>query len=80
MPCQETIGFLDQYLDDTLVGDVRDRFESHLNVCPYCCDYLQTYRETIRMTASLGTVDEHSPCPVPDEVIRAVQAALRPSE
>lgn len=80
LPCRDAIAFLDQYLDNTLEGEVRQQFDAHLDDCPYCRDYLQTMRETIRMAASLGPAADEAPCPLPDELIQAVRKTLEQSE
>ncbi len=80
LSCSEAIDFLDQYLDEALAPDVRRDFDAHLDRCPYCRDYLATYRDTIRMTKSLGPTADDKPCPLPEELIRAVRKTLEQSE
>jgi anti-sigma factor RsiW len=49
LSCRELIEFLADYLDDALPAAERAAFEAHLAVCPYCVDYLASYRETIHL-------------------------------
>lgn len=74
MTCRELIDFLADYLDGTLAAPVRHEFERHLNVCPSCVNYLEGYKQTIRLgKAALAPCDD--PTPVPEELLRAIRAA-----
>ena len=80
LSCRDAIEFLDRYLDESLTPDVRQMFDAHLEKCPSCCDYLRSYRETIRMAASLGPQANDKPCPVPEELIRVIRKTMEQSE
>jgi anti-sigma factor RsiW len=75
LSCRELIEFLAAYLDGELAPAERTAFEIHLSVCPYCVDYLATYRETIRLgkQALVGASDV--PVEVPAELVDAILAA-----
>ena len=72
MNCREFIEFLDGYFDGTLPESERAEFDRHLAECPFCRDYLATYRETVRL--GQGAAEEPLPEP-PEELIRAILAA-----
>ena len=55
MDCHELVEAITAYLDGTLHDADRRRFDTHLENCPYCTEYLQQMRDTI---ARLGTLDE----------------------
>ena len=47
MTCRRFIEMIDEYLAASSSDDDRAECESHLATCPYCRDYLKTYRDTI---------------------------------
>lgn len=57
MACREIVEVITDYLEGTLPGDARDRFEAHLAECPYCVSYLEQMRGTIE---ALGELHEES--------------------
>ena len=80
LSCREFIGFLDDYLDDTLEVEARARFEGHLGECPYCVDYLKTYRDTIRLARLACREDGSLPPPadVPEDLVQAILKSREP--
>ena len=77
LTCRELIEFLDDYLEDALAGEVRARFDSHLDECPDCVRYLASYRETMRLEAVALAPAGPPPEDVPEELLRAVLSARR---
>ena len=57
MSCRELVEVITEYLEGTLPGDARERFEAHLAECPYCVNYLEQMRATIE---ALGELQEES--------------------
>ena len=55
--CRQAVALLTDYLDDALSAGDRRRLEEHLASCPYCVEYLNQLRVTIRAAASVD-VDE----------------------
>ena len=53
MTCREFVDFLMNYLNGELPVAQRDSFDAHMNVCPSCVLYLETYLQTIRLGKSL---------------------------
>ena len=78
MTCRDVHEFLDAYCARELAADVRTRFDTHLDGCPSCRDYLRTYRETIRLTrGALRDDGSAASAEVPDELVRAIRRARR---
>ena len=59
MPCRELVELITDYLEGTMSGVDRERFEAHLGECPYCVTYVDQMRETIATLGEL-TVDSIS--------------------
>jgi anti-sigma factor RsiW len=57
MTCRELVDVITDYLEGKLSQRDRDRFEAHIEECPYCLTYLEQMRETI---ATLGALGEES--------------------
>ena len=77
MKCREFVEFLMEYLDGALVETERRVFEEHIGDCPTCVNYLDTYRETVRLGNSLCTPDGDVPPEVPEELVQAILSARR---
>lgn len=73
MTCREMVEFLMAYLDRELPEAQRTSFEAHIQLCPPCQAYLETYERTV----SLGRVlCEDGDDPVPDDVPEALVRAI----
>jgi anti-sigma factor RsiW len=55
--CQQAVELVTDYLEGTLSGQARRRFEAHLAACPHCTEYLAQMRETISLTGRLEPED-----------------------
>ena len=75
LSCRELIDFLADYLDGELAADVRAAFEAHLAECPYCVDYLETYRATIHLGKQALAAETEILEDVPAELVAAILAA-----
>jgi anti-sigma factor RsiW len=53
LTCKELVELVTGYLDGSLRGRRRRRFESHLSECDGCTRYLQQMQATIRATGRL---------------------------
>jgi anti-sigma factor RsiW len=71
LTCKELVELITSYLEGTLRGRRRRRFESHLAACDGCTRYLAQMEATIRAT---GTLTEEQ---VPDEQKVVLLAAFR---
>jgi anti-sigma factor RsiW len=78
MNCREFVEFLMDYLDDTLPGRQRAVLAEHMDECPDCAVYLETYRETVRLGRRICR-DPEGPVPedVPEGLVEAILAARR---
>ncbi len=76
MNCREMTDFLMAYLDDELPQAQREGFDAHLQECPPCIVYLDTYKEAVRLGKQVCARDD-SPLPedVPEVLIDAILAA-----
>ena len=78
MTCRECIEFLMDYLSNELPDPSRTSFESHLQKCPNCVRYLESYKTTITLARTAFEVREDEvPAKVPEELIQAILAARR---
>ena len=55
--CRQAVELVTGYLEGSLSGRDRRRFEAHLAGCPHCTEYLAQMRETIRLTGRLEPED-----------------------
>jgi predicted anti-sigma-YlaC factor YlaD len=80
MNCREFVDFLMSYLDGELESDPSRIFEEHMELCPPCLAYLDTYRDTIRL-GKFACQDAEGPPPedAPEQLIRAILAARQAS-
>jgi len=55
--CRELVELVTDYLDGTLSRRDRARFEAHIAACANCTQYVEQFRETIRLTGALRESD-----------------------
>lgn len=78
--CKECIDFIDAYIDGTLDPDLRAEFESHLDKCPPCVDYVKSYERTVKNCNELRG-DEPTPCcKIPEDLIKAILASKKEAD
>lgn len=78
MTCREFIEFLGAYHDDELPQEQRGQLETHLDRCFKCCDYLRSYRATIKLAKrAMDIPDGPPPDPVPEELVKAIIVARK---
>lgn len=81
LTCRELADFLMDYVDGELAGDVRERFEHHLTLCPNCVRYVSAYRKTADLSRkAYETLEADADRPArdagaPEELIEAILAA-----
>jgi anti-sigma factor RsiW len=74
--CREFVDFLMGYLDGELEPAQAEVFRRHMQACPPCVDYLETYRQTIELGRCLcETPEAPVPADVPESLVRAILAA-----
>jgi len=57
MTCQELVELVTDYFEGALSAADAQRFDEHLDHCPWCTRYLEQMRVTI---ATVGRLDEES--------------------
>jgi anti-sigma factor RsiW len=68
--CRECIDFLIDYVSDELTPEQKAHIDHHLQFCPPCVTYIDTYKATIRLTRELPMK------PVPPELIARLKEVL----
>jgi Putative zinc-finger len=68
--CQEAIAIMGEYLEAALGDEVVAALEHHLQDCPPCLAYLNTYRKTRDLAGAAGRVA------MPDEVKERLRRLL----
>ncbi len=56
LTCRDVIDLLLDYLEEGLTPDVLEEFERHLERCPACVAYLNTYKKTRELTGEVTRV------------------------
>jgi anti-sigma factor RsiW len=70
--CRECTDFLHDYLGGELPETQRRIFEGHIQLCPPCLTYLDSYRKTV----TLGALVKDEPVdPLPEALVQAILAA-----
>ena len=77
MTCREFVDFLMNYLDDELLEGQRAVFEQHMIDCPPCVDYLDQYRDAVKMGRSVCQPEAGAPEDAPEALIQAILAARK---
>ena len=78
LTCREFADFLMAYLDGELPEGQRTEFQTHLDICPPCVHYLETYEETVRLgKACCAPDDGPPPVAAPAPLNKAILAARR---
>lgn len=79
MICSEFIMFLDDYVDMKIDAREIRRFEEHLQECPDCMAFLESYRLTRTLTERAFCVPAPVPAQVPPQLIQAILNARKSS-
>ena len=79
LTCREFVDFLMDYLEGAARARVEAPFEEHMDLCPSCVTYLDTYRETVALGKKLLCEPPDSPVPqdVPEDLVSAILAARK---
>ncbi len=81
MNCREFVDFLMTYLDEELPEAQRSVFEEHMRECPQCVVYLDTYKETVRLSKEACEMADDPaggiPEDVPEDLVQAVLQARK---
>jgi len=52
LSCKNEVSLIADYLAETLTPQVKQAYDAHLEACPDCVAFLQTYRKTIEITGA----------------------------
>ena len=77
MNCKECADFLMDYLDGNLPAAQADAFKQHLERCPPCVTYLETYQHCIQLGRVCVEDDSECGTPPPEEMVRAILDARK---
>ena len=69
--CRQIAELLGDYLDGTLPGPTRELIDFHIDGCPPCVAFINTYRGTIDAARQLGEVQ------IPSELKKRLVAVLK---
>lgn len=72
--CRQIAELLGDYLDGTLPRPTRDLIDFHIDGCPPCVAFINTYRGTMDATRKLPAV------PIPPELKKRLLAVLKSTE
>ncbi|PRQ05348.1 hypothetical protein ENSA5_03380 [Enhygromyxa salina] len=79
--CREVSEFLLAYIERDLDEDAQAEFDRHLERCPPCVHYLDSYRDTVSLVHACGRGEldaeerrRHAP---PEDLIQAILRAKR---
>ena len=51
--CKQMTDLVFNYLNDKLSPNVKRDFQQHLQICPDCVNFLDTYKKTVSVTRSI---------------------------
>jgi anti-sigma factor RsiW len=77
MTCREFVDFLMAYDEGELPERQQSLFRQHMDDCPPCVTYLETYRETARLGQFCRDPDGPVPEDAPEALVQAVLAARK---
>jgi anti-sigma factor RsiW len=77
MTCRDAIEFLMHYLEGDLPEAERARFAAHLEECPSCVAYLNTYQEAVRVGKTCLCAEDSPLQSVPEELVAAILTARK---
>jgi anti-sigma factor RsiW len=72
MNCRECTDFLIDYINGDLPPAQQRVFEGHLELCPPCLTYLESYRATVKSCELAGEEPQE---PIPEVMVQAILAA-----
>lgn len=70
LTCKEFLSELNDFLDDTLRAEIRQKFEDHLAECPNCWVIFDTTKKTILVYKGM------EPQPIPQDIHSRLMEAL----
>ena len=77
MNCKEFADFLLDYIEGNLPAEEAAAFDEHLQLCPPCIHYLESYRRCIQLGKNCIECKEEMGSEVPEGLISAILAARK---
>ena len=78
MNCREFVDFLMDYLDGQLPPEQLAVFQRHMDHCPPCVAYLNTYQQSVQMGKVVcSCLEDDRPDEVPEQLVQAIMQACR---
>lgn len=77
MTCRELTDFIMEYIEGDLDPVIRRTFDRHLDECPACVMFIESYRTSISLGQEAFGCGDGSPCEVPEELVRAILEATQ---
>jgi anti-sigma factor RsiW len=68
--CRQLIDLLIDYVSDELPPEAKAHIQEHLDLCPPCVAYIDTYKLTIQLTRELPAK------PMPPQLVERLKKAL----
>ncbi len=77
--CRELISFLMDYVDGELPTEHAGTFQQHLDACPECVAYVDSYERTISLTKDTLGEPEAACDDMPEDLVQAILTARQAS-
>ena len=77
MNCEEFHRFMAEYLDGDLCGEQHDFFHDHIERCPPCVDFLESYKSTVDIAKRCECEQEQALKDIPESLVEAILAARK---
>lgn len=78
MECKRVLEILSDYVDGELSPDQCQQIQEHLEDCPECHDFVETFRESLELTHNLDK--KLPPQDVCESILRAFRESLSEKE
>jgi hypothetical protein len=75
--CKQMTDLVFDYLSDKLSPNVKRDFQQHLQICPDCVNFLNTYKKTVSVTRSIRP--EEIPPRVRNNILNFLRSRVRKS-
>lgn len=75
--CKEVIDELADYLEKLLPDADLESINVHLQICPGCREYFESYQTTIRLTEMAHGSDSSSIPPIPEDLVKSILKATK---
>jgi len=78
--CRQCLDFIADYLAGEVDPRAAEQFEAHLEACPPCRDYIESYKRTIELERDALTVDDAECRAMPESLVKAICRARKAAE